>query len=122
MAVNIPFGDPEAHGTFCDTLTWQRSRGKTSLKKKPRRNVNYSPSTKQNNCKQAISLLATSWKWESTEYKETWQTYGETINMTGYIAYTSRGMDEYVIQIETDTQPQTVSVSGNPPAENWTWT
>ena len=69
-----------------------------------------------------MSLLAKSWKKEPTATKATWQIYGETINVTGYVAYTSRGMDEYVVQIGTDTMPQTVSVSGDPPAENWTWT
>lgn len=121
MAVNVPFGDPNAHGTFCDTITWSRYRGKTSLKHKPRPKLNYVPTDKQKNPRKAMSLLATSWKAEPSAYKETWNTYGGTINQSGYIAYTSRGTDAYITQLGSDTTPASVSVSGNPPAETWIW-
>lgn len=121
MAVNVPLGDPDAHGTFCTTVTWSRYRGKTSLKKKPRYKDTYAPTDKQKNPRKAMSLLAKSWKTESTAYKETWNTYGATIDQSGYIAYTSRGIDEYITQLGADTTPASVSVSGNPPAETWLW-
>lgn len=121
MAVNVPFGDPNAHGTFCDTITWSRYRGKTSLKHKPRPKLNYVPTDKQTNPREAMSLLARSWRYEPPAYKEIWKTYGATVNVSGYIAYTSRGMDAYIVQLGSDTTPASVSVSGNPPAENWIW-
>ena len=121
MAVNIPFGDPNAHGTFCDTLSWQRSRGKTSLKKKPRRNLNYIPSSKQNNTRKAMSLLSESWNGEPPGKKMIWNTFGATINQSGYIAYTSRGMNAYITQLGSDTTPTSVKVISVPPMEMWTW-
>lgn len=36
MAVVIPYGDAEAHGSICDSLSFRRSRGKVVLQKKPR--------------------------------------------------------------------------------------
>lgn len=122
MAVNVPLGDPDAYGTFCDTLSWSRFRGKTSLKQKPKQKENYVPTDKQTNPRKAMSLLARAWRRQSAATKEIWNTYGATINQSGYIAFTTRGMDEYTIQIGSDTTPVTVTVSGNPPAETWTWT
>jgi len=121
MAVNVPFGNPNAHGTFCDTLTWSRYRGKTSLKHKPRPKLNYVPTDKQQTPRTAMSLLAKSWRKELSAYKEIWKTYGATIDVSGYIAYTSRGMDAYITQLGVDTAPISVSVSGNPPADIWVW-
>ena len=121
MAVNVPLGDPDAHGTYCDTLTWSRYRGKTSLKHKPRQKLNYVPTDKQKNPRKAISLLAKRWKTEPPAYKEIWKTYGGTINVSGYIAHTSRGTDAYITQLGVDTTPAAVSVSGNPPADIWIW-
>lgn len=36
MAVIVPYGDPDAHGSICDSLSFRRSRGKVVLQKKPR--------------------------------------------------------------------------------------
>jgi len=36
MAVVIPYGDAEAHGSICDSLSFRRSRGGVILQKKPR--------------------------------------------------------------------------------------
>lgn len=122
MAVNVPFGDPDARGTFCDTLTWTRFRGRSNLKKKPRRNLNYIPSEKQDNCKKAMSLLAESWNYLSPLWKGKWNDYGETVNKSGYIAYTSRGMDAYIVQLGSDTTPVSVRAVGVQPHEVWFWT
>ncbi len=121
MAVNVPFGDPNAHGTFCDTITWSRYRRKTSLKKKPRHKLNYTPTDKQKNPRTGMSLLAKSWAKQTQAYKTIWKTYGGTINQSGYIAFTSRGTDAYITQLGVDTTPASVTVSGNPPAEIWIW-
>lgn len=36
MAVIIPFADPNAHGSICDTVSFRRSRGKVVFQKKPK--------------------------------------------------------------------------------------
>lgn len=122
MAVSVPFGDPETHGTFCDSLTFSRFRGKTSLTKKPKQKQNYVPTSKQTNNRKAMSLLAFKWNSESPLWKGKWKTYGETINLQGYIAYSGRGIDAYIDQIGSDTEPATVKVVGVPPNETWFWT
>lgn len=36
MAVIVPYGDANAHGSICDSLSFRRARGKVVLQKKPR--------------------------------------------------------------------------------------
>lgn len=59
MAVCIPYGDAQAHGSICDSLSFRRSRGKVVLQKKPR--VKQPNSQAQKDQKQWFKNTWSSW-------------------------------------------------------------
>jgi len=76
---------------------------------------------KQVNVRTALTLLLPQWQAQSVESKATWDAYAAPFNMAGVNKFISRGMDAYVAQLTTDVTPTSVTVSGAPPAEVWTW-
>jgi hypothetical protein len=75
----------------------------------------------QMNVREAFTLLIVSYQGEAAPYKLEWETYAKPFAMSGFNKYVGRGMDQYVDQIGTATQPVSVSVTGTPPAETFVW-
>jgi hypothetical protein len=78
-------------------------------------------STTQVNVRTAWDLLVQKWQSLSAGDKTTWDTFAEQFSMSGFNQLMSRGMDAYVDQLGTSTTPASVGLSGNPPAETFTW-
>jgi len=78
-------------------------------------------STNQVNVRTAWDLLVTKWQGLAYGDKSIWDTFADQFSMSGFNQFMSRGMDAYVAQLGTSTTPASVGISGNPPAEVWTW-
>ena len=79
-------------------------------------------SFKQVNIRKALTLLIASWQTQTTEAKAKWDTYAEAFRMAGVNKFVGKGLKAYIEQLDTDTTPASVSLTGDPPAEVWTWT
>ncbi len=115
-----PLFSLDASGSLDKTIVYSQWKGRSYVR---RHAIPFNPKTPaQVNVRAAMTLLVAQWKTEIPAYQEEWNTYGKTLNISGFNAYVSRGMKEYVIQITTAVAPASVSVSGTPPVEVWVWT
>lgn len=117
--VKGPLFSLDASGSVAKTITYSQWKGRNYVRQHV---IPYNPSTAtQVNVRAAMTLLVAQWQGESTESKDNWNEFGKTLELSGFNAYVSRGMDEYVIQLTTAVAPLSVSVTGTPPLEVWTW-
>lgn len=75
----------------------------------------------QVNVRTAWDILVTKWQSFTAPNKAIWDTFAEQFQMSGFNQMMKRGMDTYVSQLGTSTTPASVTVSGDPPLETWTW-
>lgn len=115
-----PLFSLEASGTVGDVITYSQWKGRNYVR---RHVIPLNPQTaNQVNVRTAMTLLVAQWKTESAGAQLAWNTYGKTLNLSGFNAYVKRGMNAYILQLGSATTPATVAVVGDPPADVWTWT
>ena len=118
--VKGPLFSFEASGSLKKTITFSQWKGRNYVRT---HTIPLNPqSAKQVNVRLAISLLVAEWKTETGPYQTEWDTFGKTLNLSGFNAYVKRGMLEYISQIGSAVTPVSVGVTGTPPAEVWVWT
>ncbi len=114
-----PLFSLEASGTLAKTIVYSKWKGRQYTRK---HTIPENPqSAKQVNVRTAFTLLITEWQGEDGAAQTIWDTYAKQFDLSGFNSYVSRGQKEYVIQITTAVTPSSVSVTGDPPAEVWTW-
>lgn len=117
--VKGPLFSFEASGSLKKTITFSQWKGRNYVRT---HTIPLNPQTAtQVNVRTAITLLVAQWKTEIVGYQTEWNTFGKTLNLSGFNAYVKRGMEEYMVQLGSSTTPASVSVSGTPPAEVWVW-
>ncbi len=115
-----PLFSLEASGSVAKTIVYSQWKGRNYVRQ---HTIPLNPqSPAQVNVRAAMTLLVAAWQGEIQGTKDSWNTYGKLTNLSGFNAYVSRGMDQYVIQITTAVTPVSVSVVGVPPSDVWTWT
>jgi len=117
--VSGPLMSMSASGTVGKALTFGKWKGRPWCREWF---IPENPKTpKQVNIRTALTLLIAEYQGESVETKAAWDTYAEPFNMAGVNKYVSKGMLAYVDQLTVDVTPLSVAVTGDPPAEVWTW-
>ncbi len=115
-----PLFSLDASGSLDKTIVYSQWKGRSYVR---RHAIPFNPKTPaQVNVRTAMKLLVTAWQGELPAYQEEWNTYGKTLNLSGFNAYVKRGMAEYIIQVTSAVTPTAVSVTGTPPADVWVWT
>lgn len=117
--VTGPLMSMGASGTVGKALTFGKWKGRAWAREwfKPQ-----NPRTpKQVNVRTALTLLIAAWQAQAPAAKTLWDAYAEPFNMAGANKFVSRGMAAYVTQLTVDVTPLSVGVTGDPPAEVWTW-
>lgn len=114
-----PLFSLDASGTVADTIVFSRWKGRNYVR---RHQIPYNPkSTKQVNVRKAMSLTVALWQTKDDPVKALYEAEAKKIQLSGFNYFTRRAMLEYISQITSDTEPLSVAVSGNPPAEVWDW-
>ena len=117
--VKGPLFSLDASGSVAKTITYSQWKGRNYVRQHV---IPYNPSTAtQVNVRLAMTLLVAAWQAESAPTQLSWNEFGKTLELSGFNAYVSRGMDQYVIQLTTANTPVSVAVAGDPPADVWTW-
>ena len=119
--VTGPLFSMSASGTLGKAVTYASWKGQPYARKWF---IPENPSTAgQVNVRKALTLLIAEYQTETQARKDAYEAFAEGTGMSGFNQYVSRGMDQYVIQLGTSTEPTSVAVDDvNPPAETWTWT
>lgn len=114
-----PLFSLDASGTIAETIVYSRWKGRSYVR---RHQIPYNPqTTKQVNVRKAMALLVAYYQTLDGAVQALYETEGKKIQLSGFNYFVRRGMNEYVSQLGTDTDPLSVTVSGNPPAEVWVW-
>lgn len=74
----------------------------------------------QYNVRKALSLGVAYWQTLSESAQGEWEDASPQ-GMSGYNYYMKRAMDAYIDQLGSSTEPLSVSYTGAPPAETFTW-
>lgn len=117
--VTGPLLSMSASGTVGKTLTFGAWKGREwcrqwFIPQNPK-------SAKQLNIRKALTLLIASWQSQTQEQKDKWDVYAEAFRMAGVNKFVGKGLDAYVSQLTTSVDPLSVTLTGDPPAEVWTW-
>ena len=118
--VKAPLFSLDASGQLGEAIVYSKWKGREYVREYT---IPQNPqSTTQVNVRLAWEKLVASWQGETPTYQTTWDTFANQFKMSGFNQYIGRGMDAYVAQLGTSTTPASVSVTGDPPVEVWTWT
>lgn len=114
-----PLMSMDASGTVAKALTFAKWKGQNYCRQW------FIPANPQSatqvNVRTAMTLLVALWQTLSGAQQGDWNTLAKGTGKSGFNVFVSRGMDEYVIQLTTAVTPTSVSYTGTPPAEVWTW-
>lgn len=77
--------------------------------------------TTQVNVRSAFSLLVAYWQTLTGTQQDDWQVLADPVRKSGFNVFMTHGMNEYMSQLGSSTTPTSVSYTGTPPAEVWTW-
>jgi hypothetical protein len=114
-----PLFSLDASGSLAKTVTYSKWKGRNYVRQHV---IPQNPqSTNQVNVRTAWDLLVVSFQGEAAPEKASWDAFAEQFNMSGFNQYISRGMKEYIDQLGSSTLPVSVSVTGDAPADVWTW-
>lgn len=117
--VKGPLFSLDASGSLAKTVTYSKWKGRNYVRQHV---IPQNPqSTSQTNVRVAWDLLVVSWQARIAGDKTVWNAFAVQFEMSGFNQYISRGMKEYVIQIETSVLPVSVTIVGDPPLDVWTW-
>ena len=117
--VKGPLFSIDASGSVANTITYSKWKGQNYVRQHV---IPQNPqSTNQVNVRTAWDLLVVSFQGEAAPEVLAWNTFAEQFNMSGFNQYISRGMEEYIVQITSAVTPVSVSVTGDAPADVWTW-
>jgi len=117
--VSGPLMSMGASGTVGKALTYGKWKGRAWVREwfTPE-----NPKTvKQVNIRTALTLLIAAWQAQTPTVQATWDAYASPFSMAGVNKFVSKGMLAYVAQLTVDVTPLSVGVTGDPPAEVWTW-
>lgn len=118
--VKGPLFSFEASGSLKDTIVYSQWKGRNYVRT---HTIPFNPqTTTQVNVRAAWTLLVAQWQGEAPATQVIWDDYAKEFNVSGFNWYVGRGMDAYVTQLTTAVTPASVSVTGSPPNEVWTWT
>lgn len=117
--VKGPLFSIDASGSVANTITFSKWKGRNYVRQHV---IPQNPqSATQVNVRTAWDLLVVSFQGEAAPEKASWNVFADQFNMSGFNQYVSRGMKEYIVQITSAVTPVSVSVTGDAPADVWTW-
>jgi hypothetical protein len=117
--VSGPLFSMTASGALAEALVYSKWKGREYVRQFV---IPQNPQTaKQLNVRKAFTLLVEKWQSLGAVVKETWDTFAGQFRCSGFNSFVSRGMEAYVIQLGTSTSPTSVTITGDPPADVWTW-
>jgi hypothetical protein len=115
-----PLMSIDASGSIAHTMVFSKWKGRNYVRE---RIIPFNPKKeKQVNVRTALTLLVNYWKTQTAPQKLAWDNYAKGLELSGFNLFTSRGMKAYVLQLTTTVTPESVTVTGTVPAEEWTWT
>jgi len=118
--VSGPLMSMSASGTVGKAMTFGKWKGRPWVREW------FTPenpkTTKQVNIRTALTLMIALWQTQTAEDMAKWDAYADPFKMAGVNKFVSRGMKAYIDQLTVDVTPLSVTVTGDPPAETFTWT
>lgn len=117
--VKAPLFSLDASGQLGEAIVYSKWKGREYVREYTIPQNPNSPA--QVNVRKAWELLVSQWQSEAQAVQSDWNTFADQFKMSGFNQYIGRGMEAYVSQLGTATNPTSVSVAGTPPTEVWTW-
>lgn len=117
--VTGPLYSVKASGTVADSFTFGSWKGIAWVRTWFKPANPQSPA--QTNNRDALKILVSEWQSASSETKDTYDTFAEGKKQSGFNIFVGRGMKAYISQLGTDTSPSSVTISGDPPDDDYTW-
>lgn len=115
-----PLFSLNASGSLAKTLVYSEWKNRSYVREHV---IPANPSsTTQVNVRTAWDMLVADWQAEAGAQQDKWTEYAKQFDMSGFNKFMGKGMDAYMTQLGSSSTPATVSVTGDPPADVWTWT
>jgi hypothetical protein len=117
--VKSPLFSLDASGTVGKAIVYSNWKGRAYVREHI---IPFNPqSTEQVNLRTAFTLLVAYWQTLTAGNKASWNLFAQASRISGFNIFISRGIREYILQLTIAVTPTSVSVSGLPPLEIWTW-